>query len=99
MVLDTIDRGNLERSIDSLIKGIPVLVSQFRNQDVKKLFQYKDENDVVFGMVFGGIIEKFGFYYKVTHNTNAPPAEDSIEIMDIITRRASEIREAIFKCG
>ena len=99
MVLDAVDRGNLERSIDSLIKEIPGLVSQFRNQDVKKYFQYKDENDVVFGMILGGIIEKFGFYYNVTHNTSASLPETSVEIMDVITRRASEIRDAIFKCG
>ena len=99
MVLDAIDRGHLERSIDSQIKGIPQLISQFRDQDVKKFFQYKDENDVVFGMVFGGIIEKFGFYYDVTHNSTTPPPEAASEVLDIIMRRSSEIREAIFKCG
>ena len=46
MVLDTNDRGQLERSIDIQIKGIPLLISSFRDQDVKKFFQYKDENDV-----------------------------------------------------
>ena len=99
MALDANDRGNLERSIDSLIKGIPELISRFRDQDVKKFFQYKDENDVVFGMVFGAIIEKFGYYYNITHNTDTPPPDVASEILDVIMRRSSEIREAIFKCG
>ena len=99
MTLDSNDSGSLERSIDSLIKGIPELVSHFRNQDVKKFFQYKDENDVVLGMILGGVIEKFGFYYNVTHNTNMAPPEVASEVLDVIMRRASEIREAIFKCG
>ena len=99
MVLDAIDRGNLEMSIDSQIKGIPALVSQFRDQDVKKFFQYKNENDIVFGMVFGGIIERFGFYYNITHSNRPPSPEDASEALEIILRRASEIREAIFNCG
>jgi len=99
MVLDTNDRGQLERSIDIQIKGIPLLISSFRDQDVKKFFQYKDENDVVFGMVFGSIIEKFGFYYNGIHNTDVPPADVASEVLDVIMRRAREIKEAIFKCG
>ena len=68
-------------------------------EEIKKALQIKEESEVVFGMVIGGILEKFAFYYTVTNNVQVLPLEISLETMQIVMRRASEIKEAIFKCG
>lgn len=99
MGLVTTDRGILEQTIDAQIKIIPKLITNLRDPEFKKILQFKDETDVVLGMVLGGIIEKFNLYYITTHNTLQMPPDAMNETFEITLRRVREIRESIFKCG
>ena len=56
MVLDKEARGELEKYIDYLIKNIPRLMSRFREEEVKNILQFKNEEDFLYGVVYGGII-------------------------------------------
>ena len=99
MELDAIERGLLEKSIDGKIEEIPGLISTMRISKVKETLQFKDDSDFVFGLVLGGIMEKFFYYYYTTHDIQSIPTQIRIEIMNIILCRVKEIKEAIFKCG
>jgi len=99
MGLDATDRGLLEKHIDAQIKGIPALMKTMRSSEVKKFLQIKDESEVVFGMVLGGILEKFYFYYTVSKFVQQVPLDAMFEVIDIVMKRSAEIKDAIFKCG
>lgn len=99
MGLDPTDRGLLEKHIDAQIKGIPALMKTMRSSEMKKFLQVKDESEVVFGMVLGAVLEKFYFYYTLSKFSQQVPLDIMVEIIDIVMRRAAEIKDAIFKCG
>ncbi|HKG86731.1 MAG TPA: hypothetical protein VKA95_00285 [Nitrososphaeraceae archaeon] len=56
MVLDQMARGMLEKYIDRVIRGIPYLMSRFRKKDVKDILQYGNEEDFLYGTVYGAIV-------------------------------------------
>jgi len=93
------ERGLLENLIETHIKSIPVWVSLLRDKELKKYLQFKDETDVVYGMIIGAIFEKFHFWYLTNYLGQSMPIETIFEVNRIVFKRAQDIREAIFKCG
>jgi hypothetical protein len=98
MVLDSKNRGILEKEIDSTIDAIPIFVKKYRDTTMKARLQYKDEVDFVLGFVWGKVIFTFvhNFWIK---NRRFPSKDEVVEIHLIIERRTREIKEAIFRTG
>ena len=98
MALDNEDRAFLEKTIDSIINQVPIIMTMARTEAYKKFFQYKDEGDVVLalamGMIYGGFVQ----YFITRHERNINPDETG-ETNGVILRRTREIKDAIFKCG
>lgn len=98
MVLDQEARGELEKHIDWFIKNIPQLMSRFREKEVKNILQFKNEEDFLYGAVYGGII--FGYveeFYRVfgKHLTN----EEMLDLQTIVVKRMREVKDAIIEAG
>lgn len=89
----------LEILIETHVKTIPVWVSRLRDKELKKYLQFKNETDVVYGMILGAIFEKFNFWYLTNHSEQFMPEDIIFEVNRIVFKRAQDIREAIFKCG
>ena len=94
MVFDELARGAFEKHIDNVIKDIPILMSRFRQKEVKNILQFRDEEDFLYGVVYGRII--WGF--------NHPRAigmihEDISEMQSIIVKRLREVKDAIVSTG
>ena len=98
MRLEAAERGVLEEIIDEQLKTIPILIRLLRIPEIKKYLQIKDESDVVFGMVIGGIVAKFMACYRLSRGQHASKEIES-EILVRVLKRADEIREAIFSTG
>ena len=96
MVANIVWRGIIEKTLDGLIDGIPNTMTQVRY--MKKDLHIKDESEVVFGMIFGAIIENIFVKYYNLYDQD-PPQEIQKEIHETVLRRADQIREAIFKTG
>jgi len=98
VALDNEDRAFLEKTIDSIINQVLIIMTMARTEEYKKFFQYKDEGDVVLalamGMIYGGFVQ----YFITRHERNINPDETG-ETNGVILRRTREIKEAIFKCG
>jgi len=94
--LDVGTRGTLERIIDKTINHIPHQVRLFRLKKTK--LQIKDENEFVYGLAFGDIYGTFLLYFASIMERQ-PTDNELDEMIDIIDRRAREIRDAIFKAG
>ena len=98
MALDNEDRAFLEKTIDSIINQVTIIMTMAREEEYKKFFQYKDEGDVVLalamGMIYGGFVQ----YFITRHERNINPDETG-ETNGVILRRTREIKDAIFKCG
>jgi hypothetical protein len=94
MVLDSKNRGILEKEIDNSIAAIPIFIKKYRDTTMKARLQYKDEADFVMGFVWGKIIFTFvhNFWIK---NRRFPSKDEVKEIHLIIERRTKEIKEAI----
>jgi hypothetical protein len=99
MVLSLEVRGLVENYIDKMIKDhIPLLVSRFRQKEVKDMLQYKDEEDFIYGAIYGAI--NYGFMERyIAKYQNIGTEEEAHEIRDIINKRMREVKEAIFKAG
>lgn len=97
--LTTEERGMLENLIETHMESIPLWISLLRNQELKKYLQFKDETDVVYGMILGAIFEKFNFWYLTNHFGQSMSNDTVFEVNRIVFKRAQDIREAIFKCG
>jgi len=98
VALDNEDRAFLEKTIDSIINQVPIIMTMARTEEYKKFFQYRDEGDVVLalamGMIYGGFVQ----YFITRHERNINPDETG-ETNGVILRRTKEIKDAIFKCG
>jgi hypothetical protein len=70
MVLTQEVRGLVENYIDDMIKDhVPLMVSRFRQKEVKDMLQYRDEEDFLYGAIYGAIT--YGFmerYIAKYHN-------------------------------
>ena len=97
MGMTPVDRGYLEQTIDNQIRQIPDLVLLTRTEQFKKHYQFTNSEDMVFGMVLGAIYNNFSSYYVNVYRTMAPP-ETINEANNIVYKRLSEIKEAIFNC-
>ena len=98
MVLDQQARGELEKYIDFFIKNIPKLMSRFRSKEVKNKLQFKNEEDFLYGSVYGGIIWGYGEkFYAMFHKPLTE--EEVLEVQTIVVNRMREVKEAIFKTG
>ena len=98
MVLDSKNRGLLEKEIDNTIDAIPIFVKKYRDSTMKTRLQYRDEADFVLGFVWGKIIFTFvhNFWIK---NRRFPSKDEVEEIHLIIERKTREMKEAIFCSG
>ena len=98
MVLDSRNKGILEKEIDNTISTIPIFVKKYRDTTMKERLKYKDEADFVLGFVWGKIIFTYihNFWIK---NRRFPSKDEMEEIHLIIERRTREMREAIFHSG
>ena len=96
MVLSQGLRGSLENYIDHMIKvHVPLIVSRFRQKEVKDTLQYKNEEDFLYGAIYGAIT--YGFMERYISNISTE--DEALEIRDIIVRRMRDVKEAIFKTG
>ena len=70
----------------------------FRNNEVKDILQFKDEEDFIYGMAYGGI--GFGFSQHAQLILGRKPTdEESFEVKSIIVKRMRKVKDAIFKTG
>jgi hypothetical protein len=98
MVLDVVVRGLLEKQIDIVIDTIPYFMSRFRKKELKDTLQFKDEEDFMYGMAYGGIV--FGFSQIVKSLLGRKPTdEETLEVQTIIVKRMREVKDKIFKTG
>jgi hypothetical protein len=98
MVLDQKARGELERYIDYLIKGVPQLMSRFREKEFKNILRFQNEEDFLYGAVYGGII--FGYtesFYTMfrRHLTD----DEMLDFETIVVKRMREVKNAITNTG
>jgi hypothetical protein len=94
MVFDELARGAFETHIDNVIKDIPLLMSRFRQKEIKNLLQLRNEEEFLYGVVYGRII--WGFNHPTaTGITN----EDIFEMQRILLRRLREVKDAIVNTG
>jgi hypothetical protein len=94
----SIDRGALEQTIDSVIGQIPTIARAARDPSFKSLLQIKEGNDFVLGLAWGKIYTEFVAYLLATRGRTYDDKEGQ-KIAQIITRRSAEIRDAIFNNG
>ncbi len=98
MVLNAEDRGFLENIIDKQIKEVNVVIEIARSEPNKKEWQIKNDADFTLGWVLGVIFNDFAFYFSHFHKTMMDQ-EQVDQVIEIISKRVREIKEAIFKCG
>ena len=98
MVLDNEDRAFLEKTIDSIINQVPIIMKMVRTEEYKKFIQYKDEGDVVLALATGIIYGVF-IQYFLTRQQREPNSDEFGKANQVIFRRTREIKETIFKCG
>jgi|SRR5215216_1156771 hypothetical protein len=98
MVLDQMARGMLEKYIDRVIRGIPYLMSRFRKKDVKDILQYGNEEDFLYGTVYGAIVWGYTDQFQILFQRK-PTQEEVFEMQTIIVKRMREVKDAIFKAG
>ena len=96
--IQTTDRGTLEQTIDNVIGQIPVMVKATRDPSFKSLLQIKEGDDFVMGLAWGKIYTEFVAYLLASRGTSYDD-EEGDKIAQIIMRRSSEIRAAIFNDG
>ena len=94
----SLDRGALEQTIDKVISQIPTMVEATRDPFFKSLLQIKEENDFVMGLAWGKIYTEFLAYLIASRGSSFDDKEGA-EIAEIVMRRSSEIRTAIFNGG
>jgi hypothetical protein len=98
MVLDSKNRGMLEKEVDNTIDAIPIFIRKYRNSTMKARLQYGDETDFVFGFKWGKIIFTFIHNFWI-RNRRFPTKHEVEEIHLIVEKRTREIKEAIFQSG
>jgi hypothetical protein len=86
-------RGVLEQYIDPIVIAIPNIVKVFFDPSNKAL-QIQDESDFAFGVALGNIQNAFLTTF-VSIQARYPDPEEITEISDMISKRASEIRNSI----
>ena len=98
MILDSKNRGMLEKEVDNTIDAIPIFIKKYRDSTMKARLQYRDEADFVLGFTWGKIIFTFvhNFWIK---NRRFPSKDEVDEIHLIVEKRTREIKEAIFQAG
>lgn len=100
MSLDTLERGFVEQTIDQKIAQIPWMLKLVRTSEYKKSFQINNEEDYIYGMIHGQIMEKFLTYCSLAYpKITVENIEKIREVSTIIANRSKEIKEAIFKTG
>jgi hypothetical protein len=98
MVLDSKNRGMLEKEVDNTIDAIPIFIKKYRDSTMKARLQYRDETDFVLGFTGGKII--FTFIHNFWIGNRRFPTKDEVEeIHLIVEKRTREIKEAIFQSG
>ena len=98
MPLDNQMRGALEKIIDSELEHIPNWLMIFRDIELKKQLMLKDENEVVFGMVWGEVITSFLSNFIDKYKRTLSDSERG-EMIKILIKRSAEIRNAILDAG
>src|ERR1041385_5340929 len=93
MTIDATMRGLLEQYIDSIVIAIPNIVKVFSDPSNKAL-QIQNKNDFAFGVALGNIENAFLTTF-ISMQASYPSLKEIAEINEIISRRASEIRNAI----
>ena len=96
MALDATTRLFLEQTIDTVVQNVHNLVKVFFNPDVRAQLHIQNQDDFVLGTGLG-IIQQTFFAYFVSEHGRYPNEQEHSETVDIILRRAADIRNAIFK--
>ena len=97
-IFETADRGTLEQTIDQVISQIPAFLDSARDPHFKTRLQIKEENDFVMGLAWGKIYTEFVAYLIASRGSSFDD-EEGRQIAQIVMRRSSEIRNAIFNGG
>lgn len=85
-------RGILEKSLDSLLKP-EYLEKARKNYEVFKPL-VKSIEDAMFGDIYATMSERF-IHYTSMHERKMPSETDTEEFVDLMNRRAQEIRSKI----
>ncbi|MDE1842748.1 MAG: hypothetical protein KGH95_03765 [Thaumarchaeota archaeon] len=105
MSLSPEDRGMIEKIIDAEIEKVPNYIQFARDPNVKSGMMLTSDYDFVMGQTFSSIISTFSSYYinKIQKTMTLPDQEQLQgqiqEAVNVIIKRISEIRNAIFNCG
>lgn len=100
MTLNTLERGFIEQTIDHNIAQIPWMLKLARTTEYKKLLQINNEDDYIYGMIHGHILEKYFTYHRMMYPKITPENIEKLqEVSKIIGNRSKEIKEALFKTG
>jgi hypothetical protein len=94
MVFDDLARGAFETHIDNVIKDIPQLISRFRQKEIKNILQFRNEDDFLYGVIYGRII--FGFVHPTARSITH---EDIFEMQKVLVRRLRDVKDAIVSTG
>lgn len=96
--MSTALRGSLEEIIEIAIEHLPIHISEWRSDEVRKKYQITHADDFVYGFTVGQIISNFvGLVTTVEKRT--PRSEEIEEAKIIVFKRIPEIKKAIFDSG
>jgi len=94
--LDNEDRAFLEKTIDSTIRQVPIIMKMVRMEEYKKFVQYKDAGDLVLGFAMGIIHGGFVQYF-ITRQQREPNTDETSETNEVIYRRTKTILRTLEK--
>src|SRR5262245_38945729 len=97
MPLDMRERGALESSIDSAVRGMPGFCRVFRTFLPREL-SVKEFEDYAIGFAHEYIVASFNSFYVNVHSQPVHK-EIAVEVLQIIYKRSRELKDAIFSAG
>jgi len=87
-------RGTIERYIDSLLENEQLLESVKATFEMGLEHPIEKVEDAMFGYFIGRIIEFFNISFQLTYH-RLPNDAESLEVGQILTRRAMEIKSKV----
>ena len=97
-MLNTHQLGHLENCIDSALSSIAPLMIIYRNPEFKRQYQINNPEDYALGQMIGFVMGSMTQYF-LTVEKKFPTTDQQEEIFDILHKRATEFRGAIFEQG
>lgn len=98
MPLEIEARGLLDTYIDQMVAKVPEILRIYRDPEVKRLYQIKEENDFVLGILLGAISYGYAGAFMIAYHRTLTP-EEVLDVKGVVIKRAAELRNAMFNAG